>query len=60
MKTTNELLEIIKNLRNALIEAKCAARVWKNQANIIPNSVNDMLAELETNTTHVLEHNKPW
>lgn len=60
MKTTNELLEIIQNLRDALIEAKCAAGVWKTQANIIPNAVNDKLAEIEANIAHVLEHNKSW
>jgi len=60
MKTTNELNEIIRNLRDALIEAKCAASVWKTQANILPNAVNDKLAEIETNITHVLEHNKNW
>jgi len=60
MKTTNELHEIIRNLRDALIEAKCAAGVWKTQANILPNAVNDKLAEIETNIEHVLEHNKNW
>jgi hypothetical protein len=60
MKTTNELHEIIQNLRDALIEAKCAAGVWKTQANIIPNAVNDKLAEIETNIHHALERNKIW
>ena len=60
MKTINELQEIIQKLRNALIETKCAAGVWKTQANIIPNAVNDKLAEIETNIAHVLEHNKSW
>lgn len=60
MKTTNELQDTIQKLRDALIEAKCMAAVWKTQANIIPDAVNDKLAELEANIAHVLEHNRGW
>ena len=60
MKTTNELYDIIQKLRDTLIEVQCMAGVYKNYANLIPDSVNKRLAETETNIAEVLENNKNW
>ena len=60
MKTINELQDTIQKLRDALIEVQCMAGVYKNCANLIPDSVNKRLAEAETNIAEVLENNKSW
>ena len=60
MKTINELQDTIQKLRDALIEVKAMAGVYKNYANLIPDSVNKRLAEAETNIAEVLENNKSW
>jgi len=60
MKTTNELHDIIQKLRDAVIEAKCMAAVWKTQAHVIPDAVNSTLAEMEEHLAKVLEKNKAW
>ena len=60
MKTINELQDTIQKLRDTLIEVKAMAGVYKNYANLIPDSVNKRLAEAETNIAEVLENNKNW
>ena len=60
MKTINELQDTIQKLRDTLIEVKAMAGVYKNYANLIPDSVNKRLAETETNIAEVLENNKNW
>tara|TARA_R110000868_G_scaffold1780_3_gene14217 strand:+ start:400 stop:582 length:183 start_codon:yes stop_codon:yes gene_type:complete len=60
MKTINELQDTIQKLRDTLIEVKAMAGVYKNYANLIPDSVNKRLAEAETNIAEVLENNKSW
>ena len=60
MKTINELQDTIQKLRDTLIEVKAMAGVYKNLADLIPESVNKRLAEAETNIAEVLENNKSW
>ena len=60
MKTINELQDTIQKLRDALIEVQCMAGVYKNCANLIPESVNKKLEETETKIATVLENNKHW
>ena len=60
MKTINELHDTIQKLRDTLIEIQCMARVYKNLANSIPDSVNKRLAETETKIATVLENNKNY
>ena len=60
MKTINELHDTIQKLRDTLIELKAMAGVYKNLADLIPDSVNKRLAEAETSIAEVLENNKSW
>lgn len=60
MKTTNELKDIIQNLRDALIEAKATAWAYKNSVHAIPAAVSERLAEMEADIEKVLENNKAW
>ena len=60
MKTINELQDTIQKLRDALIEVKAMAGVYKNHAHLIPESVNKRLAEAETSIATVLENNKNY
>ena len=52
--------DTIQKLRDTLIEVKAMAGVYKNYANLIPDSVNKRLEETETNIATVLENNKSW